>query len=85
MRIGDRVGVSPLMKAPWTHCEQIKTRGIDIAVAPTWPQEGQTIRVNMAEAASCFGRVSVLILSVDDRTIHSVKFPDNALRLRYDS
>jgi hypothetical protein len=48
VRIGDRVGVPLLITAPWPHCEQIKTRGSDMAVAPTWAQEGQTIRVNMA-------------------------------------
>jgi hypothetical protein len=51
VRIGDLVGLPLLMKAPWPHCEQIKTRGSDMAVAPTWPQEGQTIRVSMAVTA----------------------------------
>jgi hypothetical protein len=51
VRIGDRVGVPLLITAPWPHCEQIKSRGSDMAVAPTWPQEGQTIRVNMAVTA----------------------------------
>jgi hypothetical protein len=37
--------------------------------------------VNDEEPWPCVGLNS----SVDDRTIHRVKFPNNALRLRYDS
>jgi hypothetical protein len=38
--IGDRVGVPFFITARWPHCEQIKARGSDISVAPTWLQEG---------------------------------------------
>jgi hypothetical protein len=37
-----------LISAPCLHCEQISTRGSDAAVAPVWPQFGQTIRVSMS-------------------------------------
>jgi hypothetical protein len=55
VRIGDCIGVPLLITAPWPHCEQIKTRGSDMAVAPRWPQEGQAIRVNMAVTAYSIG------------------------------
>jgi hypothetical protein len=46
--VGDLAGVPLLISAPCSHCEQISTRGSDAAVAPTWPQCGQVIRVSMS-------------------------------------
>jgi hypothetical protein len=39
-----------MMSAPCPHCEQMSTRGSNAAVAPTWPQFGQTIRVSMSDS-----------------------------------
>jgi hypothetical protein len=39
-----------MMSAPCPHCEQMSTRGSNPAVAPTWPQFGQTIRVSMSDS-----------------------------------
>src|SRR5204863_3986294 len=48
MTLADLAGVPLLISAPCSHCEQISTRGSDAAVAPTWPQCGQVIRVSMS-------------------------------------
>jgi hypothetical protein len=40
-------GLPLLMRAPCPHCEQMSIRGSSAAVAPTWLQFGQTIRVSM--------------------------------------
>ena len=46
--LGELAGLPLLISAPCSHCEQISTRGSDAAVAPTWPQYGQVIRVSMS-------------------------------------
>jgi hypothetical protein len=53
--VGDLAGVPLLMNAPCSHCEQISTRGSDAAVAPTWPQCGQVIRVSISVATASDG------------------------------
>ena len=53
--VGDLAGVPLLISAPCSHCEQISTRGSDAAVAPTWPQCGQVIRVSMSVATAAEG------------------------------
>jgi hypothetical protein len=45
--VEDLAGLPLLMSAPRPHCEQMSTRGSNAAVAPTWPQFGQAIRVSM--------------------------------------
>ena len=53
--VDDLAGVPLLISAPCSHCEQISTRGSDAAVAPTWPQCGQVIRVSMSVATAADG------------------------------
>jgi len=48
--VWDLAGLPLLMSAPCPHCEQMSTRGSNPAVAPTWPQFGQTIRVSMSDS-----------------------------------
>jgi hypothetical protein len=51
--LGDLAGLPLLMSAPCSHCEQIRTRGSDAALAaPICPQCGQTIRVSMSMATA---------------------------------
>ena len=47
LMVEDLAGLPLLMSAPCPHCEQVSTRGSDAAVAPTWRQWGQAIRVSM--------------------------------------
>jgi hypothetical protein len=47
-----------LMSAPCPYCEQMSTRGSNPAVAPTWPQFGQTIRVSPVTSNSHVSRSS---------------------------
>ena len=53
--VEDFAGVPLLISAPCSHWLQISTRGSGAAVAPTWPQCGQTIRVNMSVATAADG------------------------------
>jgi hypothetical protein len=53
--LGDLAGLPPLMNAPCPHCEQMSTRGGNAAVAPTYPQFGQVIRVSMIVTIAAVG------------------------------
>jgi hypothetical protein len=48
--VGELAGLPLLISAPCPHCEQMSTRGSNAAVAPMWPQFGQTIRVSMSDS-----------------------------------
>ena len=61
--LGD--GLPLLMNAPCPHREQISTRGSDAAVAPTWPQFGQVIRVSMSVSIAAAGVVARPSMLVD--------------------
>jgi pyridoxal-dependent decarboxylase-like protein len=54
--LGDLACLPLLMNAPCLHCEQIRTRGSDAALAaPICPQCGQTIRVSMRVTTAAAG------------------------------
>jgi hypothetical protein len=54
--LGDLAGLPLLMNAPWPHCEQIRMRGRDAALAaPVCPQLGQAIRVSMSVTTAAAG------------------------------